>query len=238
VESSVVQISLRKRRRLRTLGGLNSPHFLRRRPFLAVLGAITGLLALSIAPLRADTIALSFTGGVFDTASGATVGWRFSSIASISLTQLGVWDMGGDGLVDSHQVTVWDSTGTMVAQLVVPSGTASPLIDGFRYAMLPVPALLFAGTYTIGALYSDNADPYADRATTSTAPGITYDGSRSRFGDAFPAGDVFDLNGGYFGPNFQFNAVAVPESGATLLWLLGASVIALGAPRRRKVRGH
>lgn len=44
----------------------------------------------------------------------------------------------GDGLLESHRVTLWlDSDGSMVTEVIVPSGTAGHLIDSFRYATIP-----------------------------------------------------------------------------------------------------
>ena len=141
---------------------------------------------------RADTIALSFTPSgqtFFGGAGSITVGWGFSLSSAVDVTQLGVWDENGNGLAQSHMVTIWDSTGTAVAQVTIPSGTGAET-NGFRYVSIGSVSLT-AGNYTIGALYgafgSDTASISA--LAISTAPGVTYAGSRGTVGNAFPGSD-------------------------------------------------
>ena len=71
-----------------------------------------------------------------------------------TITALGVIDLNntnpaagpdGDGLVESHWVTLWrDSDGSMVTEVLVPGGTAGHLIDSFRYAEIPEGSLTLA----------------------------------------------------------------------------------------------
>ena len=112
------------------------------------------------------------------------------------------------------------------AQGTVPSGTAATLTNGFRYVSI-APVLLPAGNYTIGAFYvaGGNFDPVAVlAATVTTASGVTYNGGRSEFGNAFPLADAFASgNNSYFGPNFQFTAPptnGVPDASSTWTLLL------------------
>ena len=53
---------------------------------------------------RADTIALSFTGGVPHDVGDftATVGWAFHLDGPVAVTQLGLWDEGNDGFITDH----------------------------------------------------------------------------------------------------------------------------------------
>src|SRR5437588_3894318 len=101
------------------------------------------LIAISPVQTWANTIALSFTtvtnpGGI----SPVTSGWSFSLTTAVTVTDLGVWDGaagvttetgGGDGLSDSHFVTIWTSTMVQVAQATVPAASGATLTDGFRY---------------------------------------------------------------------------------------------------------
>jgi hypothetical protein len=193
------------------------------------------LLALCPVPLRANTIALSFSGATGDTRGSdiITVGWAFSLSSPVLLTDLGIFDSNlGAGLGSSHEVTVWTSTGVVEAQANVPAGTTAPLTDGFRYVSLTTPILLAAGDYTIAALYSDASDAALYHASViSTASGVTYVDSRSTFGNVFPATDAFGNIKGYFGPNFQFTnppANGVPEAGSALALMLLALTLILG----------
>src|SRR5437868_12689422 len=94
-------------------------------------------MALCSIQTRADTIALSFTGGLPALATQSqTAGWGFSLSNPILLTQLGLWDRFDNGLVESHVVTIWTSTGTELAQATIPAGTSATLTDDFRYVSL------------------------------------------------------------------------------------------------------
>lgn len=200
-------------------------------PTFALIAALfAALIALCPGQMRADTIALNFTSSGNTFLSGAgddTLGWSFSLTSSVTVTQLGVWDNGGNGLIQPHQITIWDSTGTVIeATALVPSGTAATLTNGFRYVALGSSVLLGPGTYTIGAYFAPFGDDAAilASAVAGTSP-VTYTGSRSETGNAYPAGDAFSLSNSYFGPNFQFTVSSVPDRGSTL----GLFVLALGA---------
>ena len=184
---------------------------------------------------RADTIAFSTSGGSFGVNSDfdATFGYAFTLSSPVLVTQLGLWDQGNNGLNASHVVTIWTSTGTLMAQTTIPSGTGATLMDGFRYVSI-TSVLLPAGSYTIGGFYGRLDDRFAIHPSTiTTGSGVTYNGSRSRSGFAFPSGNFFGNVNSYFGPNFQFTtAVATPDSGSTVS-LLGCALLGLVALRRK-----
>jgi VPDSG-CTERM motif len=200
---------------------------------------IAAVIALCPIQTRADMIALSFTPSgttVFGGAGSDTFGWGFSLSSPLLVTQLGVWDENGDGLGQSHPVTIWDSTGSPVAQVTVPFGTG-PETNGFRY--VPIGSVpLAAGNYTIGAFYGALGTDVASASASaiSTAPGVTYTGSRSIAaiaGNAFPPTDaVLGIPNSYFGPNFQFTSpTAVPDTGSTFALLFLSLIVLLGANR-------
>jgi hypothetical protein len=196
---------------------------------------IVALMAFYPALAQADTIALSFTGASAAGTGNSTQGYAFNLSNPVLVTQLGIFDFElpfMPGLDESHLVTIWTSTGTLKAQGTVPSGTAGTLTDGFRYVAI-APMLLSAGSYTIGAFYAGGSDFAVGPASTiTTAPGVTYSGSRSGQGNAFPAGNFFLESNGYFGPNFQFTAAgSVPDTGTTCS-LFGLSLMGLAFLRR------
>jgi hypothetical protein len=205
-------------------------------PIISVFAA--AFIALCSIQTRADTIAVSFTGGSAAPASETvTAGWAFSVSTPIELTQLGLWDRFDNGLQEAHVVTIWTSTGTQLAQGTIPAGTGPTLTDGFRYVSLSNSIVLPAGDYTIGGLYNTgSADLFSiSAATISPGSGLTYAGSRFAIGDAFPTGDAGDNPMSYFGPNFQFTAVArTPDSGSTFLLLFGSAAAIIAS---RRVRG-
>jgi hypothetical protein len=188
------------------------------------------LIAFCPLQTRADMIALnSTTSGAQFSSGNSTKGWAFTISSPVLVTQLGLWDQGNNGLNASHVVTIWTSTGTLMAQTTIPSGTGATLIDGFRYVSI-TSILLPAGSYTIGGFYGRLDDRFAIHPSTiTTASGVTYNGSRSRSGFAFPSGNFFGNVNSYFGPNFQFTtAVATPDSGSTWVLLLLGVTAAFG----------
>ena len=178
---------------------------------------------------RADMIALNSTiSGAGSSQHNSTKGWAFTISSPVLVTQLGLWDQGNNGLNASHVVTIWSSTGTLMAQTTIASGTGATLMDGFRYVSI-TSVLLPAGSYTIGGFYGKFSDQFAIHAATiTTGSGVTYNGSRSAPGFAFPAGNFFGNVNSYFGPNFQFTTVAIPDSGSTWTLLLLGVTAAFG----------
>ena len=192
------------------------------------------LIAFCPLQTRADTIGLNSTiSGVSFAHQNSTKGWAFTISSPVLVTQLGLWDQGNNGLNASHVVTIWTSTGTLIAQTTIPSGTGATLINGFRYVSI-TSVLLPAGSYTIGGFYGRLDDRFAIHPSTiTTASGVTYNGSRSRSGFAFPSGNFFGNVNSYFGPNFEFTTpVATPDSGSTVS-LLGFALLGLAALRRK-----
>jgi hypothetical protein len=201
---------------------------LRRRGVLFLLGAVSAL-ALTALPASAVSIAASITGGSSSYSSfDRTFGWSFTLNSDVQVTELGIWDLFGNGLTESHQVTIWTSTGTQVIQGTVASGTGGTLLDGFRYSSLVSPTLLTAGSYVIGSFHRSLIDEVAFGVSISTAPEVTYTGSRVAL-PGFPAGDDLGFANSYFGPNFRFTeapVAGVPDSGTTL-GLLALALVGL-----------
>jgi len=185
------------------------------------------LMALCAVQTRASTIALDFTGGTRAFAPlDLTAGWAFSLTVPVVLTELGIWDGPnddsgtGDGLAQSHLISIWTDSGVFVTSAVVPAGGGT-LLDDFRYVSI-APMSLPVGNYVIGAFYEgDGLDPLISNASTvTTVSGVGYNGSRSASGNAFPPGDPSGRANSYFGPNFQFTT-SVPEPDVTVLLVFG-----------------
>lgn len=173
-----------------------------------------------------------------------TLGYSFSLSQSFSLTGLGIFDEGGDGLLNSYDVGLWSAGGTLLASTVVSGGTAATLVDGYRYDAFS-PITLGVGDYRIGALYTNaaGADPlyFAGGANTITPiAGVTYGTSAFAGGATLtnPTQLTPDGAGGYFGPNLMLGAVPEPSTWAMLLLGFGAIGTALrsGARLRSPLR--
>lgn len=205
---------------------------------LVVLGLVSssqaGMLAL-------DGFNLGTTSSV---ATNRVIGWAFFTNESITVDTLGFWDEGSDGLVASHQVGIWDGTGSiLLGSVTVQSGTGSsvkgPVIAGgtFRFESLVTPIHLSLGQeYVIGALTDDN-DLFALRTSGVTSQSqVTYVQPRqsdSNSGFVKPTEvNSFD-NQAYFGPNFTIATVPEPSTFA-LLTIGGLALAGYGWRRKRQ----
>jgi Bacterial TSP3 repeat len=152
------------------------------------------------------------TGSPINYFSGVTLGWEFSLDGPMVLTDLGIFDLGGDGLVESHQVGLWDASGTLVASTTFAAGTSASLDGLFRYAPI-TPVLLGAGSYTLGVHYptASGGDPVRYDNSLAFADGVTFLDSKQSVGPSFEQptfGTPSDP--GFFGPNARFLPCAAP----------------------------
>ena len=165
---------------------------------------------------------------------------------------LGYYDMGGDGLANSHVVTLWDNnTRTIVATATVPAGTAAPLIDGYRWVQLSSTVQLNYGSYYVIAAQTDGVDLWGDLISNNSPDdgsngSISWNSQYVQLGAGweFTRAGRYDYPGNYPSepPNQSGNDaiypvanlgynLAVPEPGTLSLFGLGAA--ALAASRRK-----
>lgn len=74
----------------------------------------------------------------------------------------------GDGMQEEHTVSLWlDVAGTLVTSVVIPAGTGSDLIDGYRWVQIPEGSLtLLADTeYVVSADTTDVLDLWLDEVS-------------------------------------------------------------------------
>lgn len=204
------------------------------------LAALTGLLAgllgqpatAAPTPLAADfTDASFFLSGDFN-----NIGWSFSVTSDVTIDGLGLFDYGADGLDNRHQVGLWNSAGTLLAQTVVFNGAtvyASGSTAG-NWLFVDIAALtLTAGDYVIGAFYSDNDnDAIAAIATGFELDShFTYGDSRASDGSSLDLPGVYgQVQPGIFGPNMR--VATVPEPSHLLLLPLALAAVAVARRRR------
>lgn len=169
-----------------------------------------------------------------------TLGWRFVTADFTTVHALGIWDEGGDGLDQSHEVGLWSIDGTLLASTTVTPSSASSVASASglgAWVFEPIPTLvLAAGTHAVGALYLSEDDPWrseVDVGDLQVAPHLlTTDFTFFAIGDllTFPDRDSL-AEGGYFGPNL----LITPEPSTSLLMGLGLLGITLAGRRPRAV---
>jgi len=105
-------------------------------------------------------------------------GWAFTTNAPVTITELGYFDSYQDGLQNSHDVGIWDSSGALLGWATVPSGTSAVLDGPFRFVPISPIALDADQTYIIGATikgqFDDNYLRKADATNLEFDPSITF----------------------------------------------------------------
>jgi hypothetical protein len=146
--------------------------------------------------------AVDFTSPTENFTNGAwSLGFEFTTNTAVTVTALGFFDGGQDGLAESHDVGIFDGVGNLLVSGTVTNGSA---LDGwFRYVWV-TPTVLPAGAmYRIAA--ATGSENYTWDPTDFTVnPSITYIGDRYVASTtlAFPTEGPSEA-AGYFGPNFK-----------------------------------
>lgn len=197
-----------------------------------ILGGAFGLQLGSANEVVTSVFASYFPGTTND-----TFGYEFTvGSQDISVNALGIWDSSaGVGLIDSHDVGLWDAFGLLLTSVTIPSGNSSTLsASGFWYEPISGSVTLYANTtYVLGAKYPVTApsiDTGVALATTTSDPEITLGDARRTSSMTFDFPDVIvgGLNDGYFGPNMDYTVVPEPATWS----LLGLGLLALVRSRR------
>jgi hypothetical protein len=212
-----------------------------RKHFRMVAALVVVIASLAAASRASADTAVTWTGGGVGFHSQLSVGFKYFLSDDIVVTELGIYDFGGDGLANTtaHEVGIFDAGGTLISPVITMSGTNEVLDEGYRWVdVTPFSIFLPAGgPYTIasttaeGVYITDNlgATPYS---SLTFGPGVTWAGSVFQTSTGpdyplvFPAASVGAV--AYFNPNFRY----VPEPASALLLAGGAALL---AARRRRV---
>jgi hypothetical protein len=214
--------------------------------------------SLGVIHAQADTIAAvqSATGAVatertlIGSNQSTTNGWSFIvGSQDLELDALGLYDPGADGLADSHNVGIWTSGGTLLAEVTIPSGIASAA--GYLYESVSPLTLAAGEKYVLGAYYGPQTgncfatscgDSMLLLGTETFAPGITFDQARQTCCTlgagslAFPNVNA-GVTQGIFGPNFlvtEPDTTPEPSSFVLAALAIGVAVFRLGVVRMAK----
>jgi hypothetical protein len=186
--------------------------------------ALLGVAMLSGAAFAQSGPAVSITPGslyVFGAGGGGpiTYGWKFQPKADLTITQLGFCDgapFTGVGLDETHDVGIFDASGSLVVSATVPAGASASLVDNFWYVAIPPTVLSNGKVYTIGALlpppmndlflYSDLVIPPGLPAPITLDSRVTWLAGVNDFPGgpalAFPTSPCCGSLFGFFGPTF------------------------------------
>ncbi len=202
------------------------------------IGSLMLLASVATPALLADSLGVTYsdTTGFVDLGNPPfTLGWEFTVTSSIQVNGLAIYDQDENGLVDSYQVGIWNSSGTLLVSGTVASGTTDPLIDQFREVGVTA-TVLAPGDYFIGAVFTTGDDPVVFPGNSLTdfasGAGVTYDGATFANGSTLADPTNADASPGFFGPNFVYTSTtATPEPSSVLL--LGTLVLAVGFGLRK-----
>jgi hypothetical protein len=211
--------------------------------FRLTRGALVLAVLASAAPAHAGLLVDVQSGSAFQRGSFANFGYSVTFTDAVRVDALGLWDQGANGLVDAHQVGIWDSTGTLLAQAVVDNASipVTSVNPDHAWLFTPIAKLYLApGTYKLGAYYPSTADQFV--AALDTPPAQILLDPLAIYGDSFftSGGTEFfteptsvgstTWNPAFFGPNAR--VTAVPEPATLALMGLGLAL----AGRRWKRR--
>ncbi len=156
--------------------------------------------------------------------------------SAITVTKLAYADFGSDGLNGSHQVGIWDMSGTLLGSTTVPSGSTADISNEWNWVTLGTTITLSANTqYVLGADTSTGTNDYfryGGLLATDWSDGIAAISHRRQTpaggGFAFPTeGLTYDQ--AWLNTNMEYTIVPEPAS----MILLGLGGVGMLIRRKR-----
>jgi len=227
-----------------------------RNRFTSLVPGLALLLLMAAAPAMADSMAFSSLvpcTGIPATAAcqpgnqnwGGNLGLAFTvnPPGGIDVTQVGVFDAAGDGLVGSITVGIYNFlTGILVpgTKYTFGPGTSQPLVNGYRMYSLPQSVMLAGGVeYQVVAVGFSSSDPNGNQRLYSgyippvVASGISYQGGYYDGNTSLDKPSIGPYLEGSPGSVFEAGTFAfTPEPTSIVLLFTVAGCVALILRRR------
>lgn len=215
---------------------------------LSVFLCVMFLVFVRVGDVGAIIIGVDFTGGAITSLQDPprTNGFQFTITEERIIPALGIWDEGGDSLLNQHTITLWDTTQTVLASTIVDNTgfSISSINTGGSWTFMNIsPLLLNVGTYILGAGYEflndDKVRFDESQITLSTAPFFSYVENRFTSGGqegiaTFPPHTNSNI---IFGPNLLFEETSAPIPVPSTFILMGTGLLGLaGIGVRRRSR--
>ncbi|WP_228008427.1 PEP-CTERM sorting domain-containing protein [Microcystis aeruginosa] len=220
-----------------------------------------GVILISLAVTgTAQAAILSYGGvgatqGLFPFGNGpVNIGRQFTVTGSgITVIDLGVFDLGGNGLVDPHDVTLFKiNSGAGAANanvsaitggsVNIASGTGASLESSFRFKALTNPIYLAPGNYSVIAYgLKKFGDPYGEGGQLPTGGNVSNIGFTpfqyvTASSPAYPSSG--DANTALSSASFRYNlgnTTSVPEPSA-ILGLLALGTLGAASTLKRQLK--
>src|SRR5690242_15524290 len=96
--------------------------------FVVAAALVGSVLGASLSAQATPIVGVTFPNGASWFQPGFTnLGYSFVADVATIVVSLGVWDQDSDCLLNSHEVGLWDSDGTLLTSTLVGGGTAGIL---------------------------------------------------------------------------------------------------------------
>ena len=142
------------------------------------------------------------------------VGYKFTVLTPLAVTDLGIFDKDGDGVLkgtDRTKIGLWNDQSELLASAEIPLNTKA---DNGAFYIRIKPVVLQPGSYVIAMVSPDGGERYWFNSEIETAPQIKWEQGRYASGTDLSCPTTVAQGNAYFGPNFKFvtGPVAPPDS--------------------------